>query len=983
MEKTNNFTLGLDIGTNSIGWVIIEHDDNQQPSGLITCGTRIFQEAVDLKTRTPKNKARRDARSARRLVTRRKMRRNNVLNLLLRNNLLPEGADEQAKLFADNELFDPYQLRKKALDSKLEPYEFGRALYHLSQRRGFQSNRKASSKEDGEVKSAISSLRQEMTASGSRTLGEYLADQPKKRNRYTDRAMYQEEFERIWQSQQKHYPELLTQPFNMAVYKAIFFQRPLKLQKNLIGKCTFEPSRKRASRALLKYQRYRILQALNNLEVKNPITRDNRTLSNVEKGKLLELLEKQKTLSWDKARKVLKLHEGEIFNLEEGKKKDLKGNSTAYTLRSILKERWDAMTQDQQNSLITDMLTIDNEQGFLNRMQSYWKFDSETAEKLAKTELEPGYARLSRKAICKILPFLEQGMKYDEACRKAGYDHSNPISQTVKGKLEMPPYLRNPVVQKALYETRKLINAIILEYGKSSTIRLEMARDMKLTRDQRKQKQKEQKANEEKRDKARKILINEFGIQNPSRPDIQKYNMWEECKGMCPYTGTTISREMLFSPEVEVEHILPYSRSLDDSYMNKTLCMAAENRNIKHNKTPYEAYHADEAKYQAILQRIKTLPWPKRRKFEQKEIKTDEFVERQLNDTRYISVEVKKYLEQLGVSVQISKGEATAALRHRWNLNRILSEDGSGEKNRADHRHHTIDAIVIALTSRSLFKKLSRLSAQSGVALSERGFPLDNPWQSFYNDIREKIEGIIVSHASTHKITGALHEETAYGYSEHEKCFVYRKPLSDLTKNEIEKIRDNKVKQLVQERINQFDGNLKKALGDTNNPLLHVDGKTPIKSVRIVVNPNKDTTHPVCDLKGQAYKYFKYGNNHHVEIIENVKTVKRKGVFVTAMEAAKRARRDKIPIIQRDHGPDWRFIMSLCINDMVEIADNNGDKKYYRVQILDSSNENITFRLHTAATLDDKTTRLFKNANTLRCRKVAVDPLGNLTYCND
>ena len=300
------------------------------------------------------------------------------------------------------------------------------------------------------------------------------------------------------------------------------------------------------------------------------------------------------------------------------------------------------MTLENQNEIITDMLTIDNEQGFLNRMTSHWGFDSETAKKLATTELEPGYARLSLKAIRKILPHLERGMTYDKACNAAGYNHSVFNQQTAGEKLGAPPYLRNPVVQKALYETRKVINSIIQRYGKPAIIRLEMARDMKLTRRQREEWQKKQKDNEKANDKARDILQREFGIQNPTRSDIQKYNMWTECQMTCPYTGAVISREMLFSPEVDMEHILPYSRSLDDSYMNKTLCMAAENRLIKHNKTPYEAYHVNEENYLSILQRINnTLPWPKRRRFEQKEIDTDKFVERQLNDTRYICVEVK------------------------------------------------------------------------------------------------------------------------------------------------------------------------------------------------------------------------------------------------------------------------------------------------------------------------------------------------------
>ena len=1009
MDKRNDFTLGLDIGTNSIGWAVIGCVDAQEQVGLIGCGARIFQEAVDVKTKTPKNQARRAARSARRLVSRRKMRRNKILNILLQNNLLPEDAIEREKLFTGNQLYDPYELRRRALDDKLKSYEFGRVLYHLSQRRGFQSNRKAASKEDGDVKKAITSLHQEMIDSKSRTLGEYLASQSVKRNRYTDRAMYQEEFEQIWQSQQKHYPDLLNPAFKVAIHNAIFFQRPLKIQKNLVGKCTFEPGRKRASRALLEYQRFRMLQDLNHLTIKNPITREYRPLAIDEREELLRLLEKQKTLSWSSARKKLKLHEGEDFNLEEGKKKELTGNRTSYTLRSILEKQWVEMTQEKQNGLVTDMLTIDNEQGFLNRMKSHWGFDNDTAEKLAKTELEQGYARLSHKAICKILPHLEDGLNYflasfaaydpcppdkkasiirlvkdgvefDKACKTVGYDKlTNPKPTDELGE---PPYLRNPVVQKAMYETRKLINAIIRQYGKPASIRIEMARDMKLTKRQKEELQKRQNDNKRANERAEKILQDEFGIQNPTREDIQKYNMWLECKMICPYTGEKISREMLFSPEVDVEHILPYSRSLDDSYMNKTLCMAAENRAVKQNKTPYEAYHADTEKYLKILQQVKPLPWPKRKKFEQKEIDSDKCVTRQLNDTRYICVEVKKYLQQLGVGVEVSKGEATAALRHRWNLNRILARDGIIEKNREDHRHHAVDAVVIALTSRALFQKLSSLSAKSGVALSERGFHLDKPWPSFYEDVNEKVKNIIVSHAPSRKISGALHEETAYGYSEHEKCFVYRKPLSSLTVNEVEKIRDKKIKELAEERLAQSDGNLKKAFGDANNPLLHVDKKTPIRTVRLAINLNPVIVYGVKNRDGSAYKFFKYGNNHHVEIIENIKTGNRKGIFITALEAAKRARRDKTSIIQQDHGQEWKFIMFLAINDMIEI-EKDGKRLYYRVQILDGSNKRITFRLHLAATLDEKNTQLVGYPNRLRCSKVTIDHLGNIYPCND
>ena len=998
-----NFTLGLDLGTNSIGWALVDFDNNQQPRELIACGSRIFQEAVEAKTGTPKNHTRRAARAARKLVARRKQRRTKLLNLLVRHGMLPQDETERDALLLDNQANNPYQLRKRGLDEKLEPFAFGRALYHLAQRRGFQSNRKTASDEDGKVKTAISLLRVDMQAAQCRTLGEYLAVQPTQRRRYTDRAMYAEEFEQLWSKQASFIPEQLTQAVKVAIHNSIFFQRPLKSQKYLVGKCTFEPTRRRAAKAIRLAQRFRILQDVNHLAVRNPITREFRPLTQDERNKLAGALDKQKSMAWGAVRNVMgwnrkdNLHEGETFNLEEGKKDKLIGNRTACDLRGALGEHWDALTAQQQDDLVTDLLTIDNPDGFLKRMKTHWGFDDATAEALATIELEPGYARLSAKAMRAILPYLEQGMIYSDACKAAGYDHSNSNQRTVTNKLGLPSNVRNPVVQKALFETRKVVNAIVRKYGKPVIIRVEMARDMKLSKRQKEELQKEQNRQKKANDLAVEILRKEFGIQQPARADIQKYNLWLECKEVCPYTGTTISREMLFSPEVDVEHILPYKRSLDDSYMNKTLCIATFNRQMKVDHTPYEIGQGDPLAYAEIFQRIKSLPFSKRRRFEQKEIDTDKFIERQLNDTRYICVEVRDFLQQLGVPVEVSKGEATAKLRGRWKLNTLLSPDGSNEKNRADHRHHAIDAVVIALTNRSLFHKLSRLSAQS-ISLDKSRFDVPPPWDGFYNDVYEKIDQMIVSHAPARKISGALHEDTAYGHFKEEIVdpktgkisvedrFVYRKPLAALTANEVNKIRDAKVRELVAARLAQFGNSSKTAFGDPANPLLHADGKTPIRTIRLVTNFNKATTHAIQKGQGRDYKFFKYGNNHHVEIIEHVDTGRRKGIFVTAMEAARRARgtadTEKSDIVQRDHGKEWRFVMSLSINDLVSIQDAD-QMRIMRVQLFDASNGNIIFRDQKSATLDEKLSRYQTKAHLLQCQKIAADPLGNVTTCND
>lgn len=383
------YTLGLDLGTNSIGWALIEHDTESQPIRLEACGVRIFQEAVDAKTRTPKNQARRAARMARRLVSRRRRRREKLLRLLVSKGLLPvdclngTGVETQYNI-----LGDPYDLRRKGLDHPLTPHEFGRVLVHLCHRRGFESNRKSKPKEEGEIKLAISQLQREIQNGGCRTLGEFLAGQKgKKRERHTGREMYKQEYELLWESQCRFHPTVLTNDLKVTVHNIIFHQRPLKIKSGSVGRCTFEPQRSRSSRAWPDAQRFRLLQDLNHLQIKSPTTREYRNLTLGERDKLLRLLEQQKTVSWKKARRTLGLHEGELFNLEEGKKEELLGEQTSYTLRKSLGEKWDVLSKEQRDALVCDLLTIENEAGLLNRLQTHWGFDKELAEGVAEIEL--------------------------------------------------------------------------------------------------------------------------------------------------------------------------------------------------------------------------------------------------------------------------------------------------------------------------------------------------------------------------------------------------------------------------------------------------------------------------------------------------------------------------------------------------------------------------------------------------------------------
>ena len=979
--------LGLDLGTNSIGWALLEG------SSLTACGSRIFQEAVDAKTRTPKNKARRDARSARKLNARRKMRRDTLTNLLVKEGLLPADPSERDELFGraqQKKSPDPYSLRQRGLDERLSLHEFGRVLFHLNQRRGFQSNRKARSseekrQEDGKVKKAVGELSDAIESAGARTLGEYLSKQPKKRDRYTSRVMYEDEFNKLWEAQKKYHHGTLTDSVRDRIHKVMFFQRPLKIQKHLVGKCTLEPGKKRCSWARPEAQRFRILQDINDLTVRNPITRNYRPLTQPERDQLANRLKTQATMTWNRARRLLDLHEGETFNLEEGgSKKQLIGNRTLVAIHKAAPGLWARLGETQRDAFLEDLLTINKEETLLKRLTDHWELGHEQANVLATVEFPSGYANLSLKAIRNILPHLENGLNYHDACRAAGYrrDDQKPVKTTAY--LPAPPDIRNSVVSRALHEVRRVVNAFVRQYGIPGEIHVELARDLKLSKKRKDQLEKQNARNQKLNDEARKVLQEQKIPDNGK--DRLKHRLWKEQGGICPYSGECIGKERLFSSEsdVEIDHILPYSRTLDDSYMNKVVCLARENRD-KANATPYEKWGADAERFEQILQRVRALPLAKRRKFEQKEVILDNFISRQLDDTRYISLEVSNYLRSLGSKIQVSTGQTTAILRRAWRLDNILAVDGNTEKNRADHRHHAIDAIVIALTSCSLFHQIASTAADKRAVLGQRRFDFSFPWEGFSSEVAERIDSLVVSHAPTRKVAGALHKANPYGQvmRDGKEVYVQRVPLKDLTVKRTNKIVDRRIRALVQDRLSAHGGDSKKAFADP----LYLEhnrkgtGRTQIKRVRVAENLS-NLYHVTEKEGGKPIKSYALENNHHVEIIEHVKTGKRKGVLVTTMDAAHRVRRQnqKLPLVQRDHGPDWKFVMSLTANDMVQIEDN-GETKTYRVQKM--SEGEITLRLHTAATLDDTSGRLIKTPNTLRCSKITVDPLGNVKVTHD
>jgi CRISPR-associated endonuclease Csn1 len=1007
-----NYVLGLDLGANSIGWALLaaaQEGDRLRPTGLVATGVRIFEAGVegDLERGREESRAqkRRLARQSRRRLERTARRLEKVFRLLQSAGLLPqsqppaalpgievpkekmtarERREERLRHAAEREAILarldaaclvrwsdkltaekaseadiallahrlPYVLRARALDEKLPLHELGRALYHLAQRRGFLSNRKAAPKKEenkGVVERDIAKITVAMQETEARTLGEYFSrldpQQERIRGRWTSRKMYEDEFERLWAAQAPHHPDRLTSDLKKKVKRAIFYQRPLKVQKDLVGECEFESGRKRAPMAVLCAQRFRVLQQVNNTRVLAPDGVE-RGLTPEEAGTLLDALETQGDVKFAKAKKLLKLSPQHVFKFESGGEDKFIGNRTAAKLIGVFGlDRWKGFTLAQRERVVDDLLTIQKPETLGRRGQSFWGLDAEAADNFARVRLEDTHCRLSRLAIENLLPLMERGMSYMTAAREIyGERPAPPPVDLLPAVGEAMPALRNPAVQRALTELRKVVNAVVRKYGKPAAIRVELARDLRKNRKQREQTWKQNRENEGLRLDAARRLLEEMHMQGPKRSDIEKMLLYQECACQCPYTGRHISMRDLFgdAPQFDVEHIIPFSRSLDDSFLNKTLCEVAENRNVKGNKTPWEAYGHNPQRWSEIIQRVSRFQGnaarEKLRRFQLQSVQElEDFTSSQLNDTRYASVEAVKFLKllygeeaQRRTIVQAARGGTTRFLREEFGLNQILGD--GGEKSRDDHRHHAVDAVCIALTDPATVKMLSDAAARARSERRRRFAPVPFPWGGFVDHVRAAIAGINVSFRVSRKVGGALHEETFYSPPKKDpatgrECVHVRKPVSALSEQRIENIVDPAVRAAVQAKLKQVGGDPRK-LADNPPKLKAKDGREiPIRKVRV---REYITTFGI----GQGgNRQVVTDTNHHVEIVETrVKAgqAKWEGHVVSQYEALRRLRA-KEPVIRREHGEGRMFMFSLALGETVQMRGDDGQVGLFKV----------------------------------------------------
>ena len=618
----------------------------------------------------------------------------------------------------------------------------------------------------------------------------------------------------------------------------------------------------------------------------------------------------------------------------------------------------------------------------------------DNVEGIVRSKTEGGFMHI-------IKELLKKDFGFNDKQLKKLYHHSTTINK--QQLLKKLPWgkeadkeiqaIKNPIVITALFELRKLVNELIEEHGQLDEIKVEMARDLKISKSKRNQIRRNQKRLERENDRIKSEVEKYTRITHES---ILKFKLWEECKRTCPYTGKAISITDLFSGEVQIEHIHPWSRSLNDSFGNKTLCWADENRK-KGNETPFEFYGNDEANWSVIKERALKLfsdtkeypnAYQKFKRFVQQKF-DDDFTSRQLNDTRYISKEAKNYLSKICNKVTVSPGQATSNLRQKWGLNHILNTENS--KSREDHRHHAIDALVMACTKVSYVQELSKWNRYNRKP-ELKCFPM--PWKTFRYDAEKAIDNILVSHkciknditvrthitdknGKKHKnkgiaARGQLHKETVFGKRKapfSEEAFHVRKPIDSLTTSKhIDKVVDETIKLLILKRIQELGGFEKgKIPANTffivdeqgaKQPQIYLPNKNgnpvPILKVRM-----KENFGGAEQLKDNINQWVNPRNNHHVLIYKNEKNNLKEEVvtFWTVVER----KRNGFPVYQLPLGGE-KIITTLHINDMFLLGLNEDEIDWeqpnyevlkahlYRVQKFTSGD--YYFRKHKETSLD-------------------------------
>ncbi|TCP22194.1 CRISPR-associated Csn1 family endonuclease [Rhodovulum adriaticum] len=817
----------------------------------------------------------------------------------------------------------------------------------------------------GKIADAAKALREKLADTGAPTYGAWLAERHGNGDPvrirpagegakisydfYPTRAMLEAEFDHIWRMQARHHPNL-TKEAREKIRDTLFFQRPLKPVKP--GRCTFFPDDERLPKWHPLAQEFLILQQLNMMRFLDE--RGELPLDQEKRDLLMNHLMAGEKLTWAGLRRTLKIPAGTEINLEKGGLKEIAHNATAARLAvgtkknpAPLADSWHKIDPRRRLLLLKILAVTANPERTRGRLENWVGLAPDAAANVEKVTLPPGHLMLGLRATRAIVQAMrEEVIVYSAAIERASerglfgdgvaLHHSDLRSEGDPGLLRLPRYyeltalqrmlgtgtgnpddppeirfgkIANPTVHIALGQFRRVMNALIDRYGKPDQVVIETTRDMAKSARELNEIDAEIRKNTKRNDAWREEL-EEGGILAPrarAGDRFMRMRLWEElgktpADRLCPYSGKPISLTQLHSDEVEIDHILPFEDTFDDSPANKTVCFRAANR-IKRKRAPGDAWSGEELN--AIIERVKGAPgmarklwrflpgalhkWQEQRGFE----------DRQLHATGYLAKVVRAYAEALfpkdGTSnIWMPTGRMTAMLRRRW----FRNLPGHNAKTRDDHRHHALDAAVVGVIDRRTIQMLQTQARRHGTEELDRLLPdPPEPFPEYRDQVLARVAKLNVSHRPDRPITkreamarrergekhipstvnGRLHEDNAYGIvqdnPENQAArtignLVKRKPVIDLSKDEIGQVRDERLRQ---ELLNATEGKRddKKA---REAALREWSDRTGHQRIRLLVMDN--TAMPVDGRMGhprenEPYKWLIPGENAFVDILES------------------------------------------------------------------------------------------------------------------
>jgi CRISPR-associated protein, csn1 family len=948
------YSLGLDIGTSSIGWAVLDLDKER----IHDLGVRIFERPEDPQNGDSLAKPRRDARSARRRLKRRRQRLNHLKQFFIDQNILTKDQVEEVLDYrSDFNKLDVYELRAKALTEELSPEELLKVLYQIAKRRGFKSNRKVieeSDKEGGRVTSALKANEKFLADNNYTTVGDALSRDekfaPHKRNKRDDytnsfaRDDFLRELEFIIKNQRKYaLKNIPEQAINELIYgiddgqatnvSAIMYQRPFmtrELIEKMVGNCTFEKDEKRAPKASYSFEVFRLASDLSHLVFiprdtsKRQAKRENLEirLSPEQISKVIDLTKNQKSLTYKKVRSTAGISEDYVPKDVRGKKKEgdefgedntfggLKAYSDIRLALKDLPEDWAKIDNESAINQIAYVLTTQKaDEGIRAELDSLPLSDKakEAIIKIKPTNFK-AFGHLSIKALQNITPYILEGMTYDKACEAAGYDFKKQSAS-----LEQ---ITNPVVKRAITQTLKVVRAIERKYGKPYFIKVETARDLAKNFKDRKAIENENKENQA-RNQSIIQTLNENGVVTPTGQQIIKVKLYREQNGVCLYSGKSIDFETMLRDDnaYQVDHIVPFSRSNNDGMTNKVLVLTEENQK-KSNQTPFEYFGADEKRWKEFAARVESTyktrdiktadkatnainykyngyAMKKKQNLLLQDYKNDSWNVRALNDTRYITRFIQNYLRQM---VDFVEGEEKQrVIAPNGTTTAYLRKRWGLAKDRAeDVLHHAKDAAVVAAIDQSIVRQ-ANLFAKRG-------------------EIAALLSAVKTMEEKTDKLTGEIIDEDEFDKAQRRKDAAIV-----LSSKYFPQPWDNFGKEVMKRTLNTDIATLQNELRGLDN--YDEDFRLSVKPIFVSRMPRRKAT---AQAHKETIRSSKVKDNDQRTVRMPLNKVKRKDVENSVLKESDKWLYDKLleRLNAHDNNPEKAFAEPVYKND--KKFDKNG-----------------------------------------------------------